>query len=131
MTEPQKSISARVISNLGIELLVQHEVYGHFHAQPMKKHGLVVCGDIVTCEPPASAPREYASADHPHPGTLRVLNVEPRTGLLQRTDRRGNAKPIAANLTRLIAVTAPKPPFDPLLIDRYTIAARHIGVNLT
>ena len=33
-------------------------------------------------------------------------------------------------MTQLVVVTAPKPPFDPLLIDRYTIAARHMGVEL-
>lgn len=129
-TLPSDKILTRVISNLGIELLVHHDVYGHFHAQPMKKHGLVVCGDQVVCAAPKTPPDHAAKAGNPHPETLRVLELAPRTGLLQRTDRRGNAKPIAANLTQLIAVTAPKPPFDPLLIDRYTIAARHMGVHL-
>jgi len=31
----------------------------------------------------------------------------------------------------LVVVTAPAPPFDPMLIDRYTVAAQHIGVDVT
>ncbi len=85
-------------------------------ASPLKKLGLLVCGDIV---------------GYYHEGGInRVTSVLERSGTLSRTDRRGQAKPVAANITQLVAVTAPKPPFDPLLLDRYTVAARHIDVDL-
>ncbi len=124
------NLTVRVISNHGIDLLVRHNEYGHFNAQPLKKHGLVVCGDSAICTAPAVPPKEYADSHTPHRESLRMLELVERTCVLQRTDRRGNAKPIAANLTQLVAVTAPSPPFDPLLIDRYTIAARHMNVKL-
>lgn len=109
---------------------MRHDTWGYFHAQPLKKHGLLVCGDLVICDLPETLPDQAASADQPHNGILRIRTVEARTGVLQRTDRQGKIKAIAANLTQVIAVTAPKPPFDPLLIDRYTIAAQHMGVKL-
>ncbi len=129
-SDTPQPLQARVIANLGIELLVYHPQAGYFHAQPMKKHGLVVCGDEVICDPPATT--EHSSGNHTdvNAETLRVRQVNTRNSVLQRTDRRGHGKPIAANLTQLVAVTAIKPPFDPLLIDRYTIAARHMGVKL-
>lgn len=130
-TPPAQSLFyTRVISNLGAELLVRHDDLGHFHAQPLKKHGLLVCGDLLICAPPKAALCSFAATDDPHSEILRVQEVAGRNSVLQRTDRRGQAKPIAANLTQLIAVSAPKPPFDPLLIDRYTIAATHMGVKL-
>lgn len=89
-----------------------------------------MCGDVVHCEPPDHLPDANSSAEQPHSHTLRITHVEPRTSVLQRTDRHGQAKPIAANLSQLVAVTASKPPFDPLLLDRYTIAARHMGVTM-
>ena len=123
-------LAARVIANLGAELLVRHPDYGYFHARALKKHGLLVCGDKVVCHSQSSLPNLNRPDGQPHPETLRVVDVTERRGVLQRTDRRGTAKPIAANLTQVVAVTAPKPPFDPLLIDRYTIAARHMEVSL-
>lgn len=92
--------------------------HGHFRtATPLKKLGLLVCGDRVTCETDQSVNR--------------VTSVEKRSSTLARTDRTGKEKAIAANITQLIAVTAPKPPFDPLLIDRYAVAANHIKVQFS
>jgi len=106
----------RVVANYGSELVLMDQ-NGQFRtATPTKKLGLLVCGDLVTCQL--------------NDGVNRVTNVEARTSTLARTDRQGREKAIAANITQLVAVTAPKPPFDPLLIDQYAIAANHIDVDL-
>ncbi|OED38281.1 ribosome small subunit-dependent GTPase A [Chromatiales bacterium (ex Bugula neritina AB1)] len=107
---------ARVIANYGGELVIMDASLSRKSAVPLKKLGLIVCGDII---------------DFIHEsGINRVVALVKRTSTLSRTDRRGQAKPVAANITQLVAVTAPKPQFDPLLIDRYAVAARHIDVDL-
>jgi len=116
LSDATAPLTARVTANFGANLLLQSSNGEPLTAPARKKFGLVVCGDTVTYE---------TDADQ-----ARVTGVLPRTSTLSRTDRRGLEKPIAANITCLVAVTAPHPPFDLLLIDQYSIAARHIGVEL-
>jgi ribosome biogenesis GTPase / thiamine phosphate phosphatase len=71
----------------------------------------VVCGDRVRWRP--------GEQD----GEGLVLGIEPRTSALERPDARGRREVLAANVTQLIAVFAPRPPADPFLIDRYLAAA--------
>ena len=52
-----------------------------------------------------------------------VLAIEPRANALERPDSRGRTEVLAANVTQLIAVCAPKPPPDAALVDRYLAAA--------
>jgi ribosome biogenesis GTPase len=73
-----------------------------------------VCGDRVTWEPQPTGAEGL------------VLIVEPRSNALQRPDSRGRIEVLAANVTQLIAVTAPKPTPDPFLVDRYLAAAREM-----
>lgn len=108
---------ARVVANHGTELTLATDNGDRIVASPKKKLGLIVTGDLVQWHP----------EEH---GNARVTGVLERHGTLARTDRLGAAKPIAANVSQLLAVTAPKPPFDTLLIDRYCIAAHNIGADL-
>lgn len=108
---------ARVVANHGTELTLSTSSAETITATPKKKLGLVVTGDLV----------RWHAEDH---GNARVTEVMPRTGTLARTDRAGNAKPIATNISQVLAVTAPKPPFDTLLLDRYCVAAANIGAEL-
>lgn len=113
--------SARVIANFGADVELLTDPGDRIIATPLKRLGMLVCGDRVSVE------------INPQAGTTsaRVCALEPRETTLARTDRNGKMKPVAANLTQLVVVTAPAPPFDPLLIDRYTVAARNIGVEVT
>lgn len=52
-----------------------------------------------------------------------IVRVLDRDRLLTRIDARGREEPIAANVTQLIAVIAPEPGVDWLLLDRYLAAA--------
>ncbi len=130
--------SARVIANYGAELVLSTDTGEYLTATNQKKLGLVVCGDLVEFkflaesstakQTPIQAPNLQGDIATGH---AQVTKIEKRISTLARTDRRRQAKPIAANLTQLVAVTAPKPPFDPLLLDRYSVAAHHIGVDMT
>ncbi len=108
---------ARVVANHGTELTLSTSSREKIIATPRKKLGLVVTGDLV----------RWQAENH---GNARVTEVLERTGTLARTDRLGNAKPIATNVSQLLVVTAPKPPFDCLLLDRYCVAAANIGAEI-
>lgn len=130
--------NARVIANFGAELVLATESGSYLTATSQKKLGLIVCGDLVDYKllTESSSTKQAASPSPNHQGEMatdqaRVTCIQPRHSMLARTDRRRQAKPIAANVTQLVAVTAPKPPFDPLLLDRYSVAAHHIGVDMT
>lgn len=136
MSNSVKPATARVIANYGAELVLADESGTVLTGIASKKLGLIVCGDLVGYDIPDTASQQPPpSADQPLPEQkqtqpVRVTELKPRSGTLARTDRRGQAKPIAANVTQLVVVTAPKPPFDPLLIDRYSVAANHIKVKM-
>lgn len=115
--EQSQAEVARVIANHGNELTLRTPSGDTFTAAPKKKLGLVVTGDLV----------RWQSETH---GNARVTEVLDRTGTLARTDRQGQAKPIATNITQVLVVTAPKPPFDTLLLDRYCVAASRIGAEI-
>ena len=108
---------ARVIANHGAELTLRTSSGKKITATSKKKLGLVVTGDLVL----------WQAEEH---GTVRVIDILERAGTLARTDRQGHAKPIATNISQVLVVTAPKPPFDTLLLDRYCVAASDIGVDI-
>lgn len=56
-------------------------------------------------------------------GTPVVEEILPRRSVLTRIDSRGRPEGVAANLSRLVVVVAPKPSPDWLLVDRYLVAA--------
>jgi len=113
------SLAARVIANYGADVELQTSQGDRLIATPLKRLGMLVSGDKVLVD--------ISEQD----GSARVSKLEPRSTTLSRTDRNGKMKAVAANVTQLVVVTAPAPPFDPMLIDRYTVAARHIGVDVT
>jgi ribosome biogenesis GTPase / thiamine phosphate phosphatase len=57
--------------------------------------------------------------------------VLPRRTALYRSNARGAAEPVFANLTRLLVVIAPAPPPDPFIADRYLAAAESAGIAAT
>lgn len=56
-------------------------------------------------------------------GTVVVEEILPRRSLLQRIDSRGRSEGVAANLSVLVVVLAPRPTPDWGLVDRYLVAA--------
>lgn len=58
-----------------------------------------------------------------------VLSVQKRTNLLARPSATGVKKPVAANITQLIIVVAPKPVLSWPLLDSYLIMAETLGLR--
>jgi len=62
-------------------------------------------------------------------GEVHVLEVLPRRTALYRTNARGRAEAVLANLTRLLVVIAPLPEPDLFVADRYLAAAASAGIE--
>jgi len=108
---------ARVIANFGTAVAVQEpQTQSVEQAVPLSRIPLLVAGDQVRTE------RESG-------GSLRVTELLTRHSVLERADRRGQLKPLAANLSHLAIVSAIKPGFDKLLIDQFCVAAQRAGVH--
>jgi ribosome biogenesis GTPase len=58
-----------------------------------------------------------------------VVARQPRDSELLRPDPRGNLKPVAANVDRIIVVIAPLPEPHANLVDRYLVAAESVGIE--
>ncbi|MBV9344967.1 MAG: ribosome small subunit-dependent GTPase A [Gammaproteobacteria bacterium] len=100
-----------VIATFGRHQLVQHADGAIESARPAGRAHDIVCGDEVRCR---------RDARH---GELHVIEVLPRRSVLYRTNSRGAAEAVLANLNRLLIVLAPLPVPDLFLIDRYLAAA--------
>lgn len=114
-----------MVANLRTSVAVQRAVEGPSaravtepveQAVPLAKLPLLVAGDRVRCEAGAG-------------GTLRVVELLPRTSVLERADHRGRAKALAANLTHLAVVSAAPPGIDTLLVDEFCVGARLAGIE--
>jgi len=77
----------------------------------------VVAGDRVVWQPSEAA------------GVIEARDE--RRSVISRPDARGNPKPLAANIDRMLLVIAPAPEPHANLIDRYLVAAVHAGVAVT
>lgn len=58
-----------------------------------------------------------------------IVALQERDNLLQRPDKFGQLKPVAANIDRIILVIAPEPEPHDNLIDRYLVAAENCGIT--
>lgn len=76
-----------------------------------------VCGDEVIC----SSDNQQAQ--------WQVHEVCARRSALYRSNARGRAELVAANLTLLVVVVAPRPEPDLFLVDRYLAAAASAGIG--
>lgn len=75
-----------------------------------------VCGDEVLCE------------RDPQHAQWQLQSVLPRRTAIYRSNLRGQAELVAANLSLLVIVVAPQPPPDLFLVDRYLAAAASAGI---
>ncbi|MBI5462326.1 MAG: ribosome small subunit-dependent GTPase A [Gammaproteobacteria bacterium] len=105
-----------VIAHFGRDLVVE-DIAGRLHlCSARKKLGRIVCGDRVRWQ--TSGPEQGV-----------VTAVDARKSLLARPDPRGEERPLAANVDRLIIVCAPEPPLSEALVDRYLVVAELIGAQ--
>jgi ribosome biogenesis GTPase / thiamine phosphate phosphatase len=108
-------ITGRVIAAFGRRYRVELENGGEVDCVTRGRKGDVACGDKV------QAVRTGA-------GTGVIEKVEPRRTLFYRSDAR-RQKLLAANVTQVVVVLAPLPPYSVDLIDRCLVAAEHAGIH--
>lgn len=110
---------AQVTAVFGRNLLVRDRAGEEHRARVRGRRLAVVCGDEVVCE---------RDATH---GEVHVTEARPRRTALYRSNLRGEAEPVLANLSRLFVVLAPVPVPDFFVVDRYISAATSAGIAPT
>ena len=113
------TFDARVTAVFGRDLLVRDAAGTEHRARVRGRRLNVVCGDDVSCE-----------SDAAH-GAVNVIEGRQRKTALYRSNARGEAEPVIANVSRLFVVFAPKPTPDLFVMDRYVAAATSASIAAT
>jgi ribosome biogenesis GTPase len=113
------SFDARVTAVFGRDLLVRDAAGVEHKARVRGRRLTIVCGDDVACE-----------GDLQH-GAVNVVETRPRRTALYRSNMRGEAEPVVANISRLFVVLAPRPVPDLFVVDRYVAAATSASIQAT
>ena len=108
--------SGRVVARFGARLIVEDEAGELHRCASRRKLGDLVCGDEVRWGRDAG-------------GECIVQERLPRHTELARPDGQGRKKVITANVDQILIVTAPRPTFNPGLVDRYLVAAEVLGIT--
>jgi ribosome biogenesis GTPase len=108
----------RVIASHGRDAVVMDDAGHRLRCRLQGRRLAVVCGDRVRW-----------IAAHADGNVGLIEEVLPRTTVLSRISQRGDAEPVAANLTQLAVVVAPAPAADFGLCDRYLAAAEWAGLK--
>lgn len=105
-----------LIANYGANLLIEAD--GRLVRCVARQHlGALVGGDRVVWQQTGASDEGV------------VVAVAPRKTILTRPDFSGELRPVAANIDQLFVVTAPRPGIQPVLIDRYLVAAETLGIT--
>jgi ribosome biogenesis GTPase len=103
------TFEAEIIAAFGRHLRVRD-------AGPHGRRLVLACGDRVLCR------------RDPQHAEVHVTDVLPRRTALWRSNLRGEAELVVANLSHLVAVIAPRPAPDYFVVDRYFAAAASSGI---
>ncbi|MEW8309029.1 MAG: small ribosomal subunit biogenesis GTPase RsgA [gamma proteobacterium symbiont of Ctena orbiculata] len=109
------ALEGRVIIRHGATLGVMNAQGKLFRCQTRQHIGHPVCGDWVI----------WQQVDQ---STGVVTALQPRSSVLSRPDYSGRHKPLAANITQLVIVLAPKLEPSGYLLDQYLVTAETIGI---
>ncbi len=113
-----ETVDGCVIAAFGRHLRVRTAAGAELRARPFGRALTIVCGDQVRCR--------IGAHEEVH-----VTEVLPRRTALYRSNARGLAEPVVANLTQLLVVLAPVPAPDLFVVDRYVAAATAAGIAAT
>ncbi|MGB8327945.1 MAG: ribosome small subunit-dependent GTPase A [Steroidobacteraceae bacterium] len=111
------SFTAQVIGAFGRGIRVRDESGAILAARPFGRRLDIACGDRVRCEHDTVHDEVHAVA---------VLS---RTSALFRSNARGQPEIVAANLSLVAVVIAPRPAPDWFVVDRYLAAATSNGIG--
>jgi ribosome biogenesis GTPase len=114
-----ETFDALVIATFGRHLLVRDPAGRELKARPFGRGLVIVAGDTVLCR------------DDPRNNETHVIELRPRRNALFRSNLRGGAEPVVANLSQLLVVLAPRPVPDLFVLDRYLSAATSGGISAT
>ncbi|HSY04538.1 MAG TPA: ribosome small subunit-dependent GTPase A [Steroidobacteraceae bacterium] len=115
----QQTLTGRVLATFGRHMLVRAAGGAELRARAFGRDLGAVCGDEVRCR------------IDPHHDEVHAIEVLPRRNALWRSNARGGAEAVVANLTRLLVVLAPLPVPDLFVVDRYLAAATAAGIAAT
>ncbi|KPK61203.1 MAG: hypothetical protein AMJ59_01790 [Gammaproteobacteria bacterium SG8_31] len=107
--------TGRVVAAFGRRVLVEDREGARHSCMLSGRRLRPVCGDWVAWQRPVDDSDGL------------VTKIDPRKTELARPSRRGDREVLAANLSQVIIVAAPRPPPDPFLVDRYLAAAEMMG----
>jgi ribosome biogenesis GTPase / thiamine phosphate phosphatase len=113
------TFDALVIATFGRHLLVRDVAGRELKARPFGRGLVIVAGDNVLCRVDART------------GETHALELRARRNALYRSNLRGGAEPVVANLSQLLVVLAPRPEPDLFVLDRYLAAATSGGISAT
>ena len=110
------SADGLVITRYGSHALVESHLGTRIHCSIRPHIESLVAGDRVIWQ-----------AEGDEQGV--VVSAYPRLSVLGRPDKRSQLKPVAANITQLIIVVAPKPVISWPLLDSYLVIAEYLNLN--
>ncbi|MFG1496795.1 small ribosomal subunit biogenesis GTPase RsgA [Saccharospirillum sp. HFRX-1] len=105
-----------VVSHYGVTTDVESDDGQRTRCHKRTNLPALVTGDVVLWQP-----------DDNNSGVITAC--QPRRSELGRPDSRGQMRPVAANVDRIIIVAAPSPRTPANLIDRYLVAAAHHDIH--
>ncbi|PTY38653.1 ribosome biogenesis GTPase RsgA [Saccharospirillum sp. MSK14-1] len=105
-----------VVSHYGVTTDVESDDGERTRCHKRTNLPALVTGDVVLWQP-----------DDNNSGVITAC--QPRRSELGRPDSRGQMRPVAANVDRIIIVAAPSPRTPANLIDRYLVAAAHHDIH--
>jgi len=109
------TVKGLVITHFGQSIIVETEAGEHITCHLRRNQSPPLVGDIVKCR----LEQEKGV----------VLEIAARRNILQRGDKHGQKKLLAANIDLLLIVMNPPPILSIALVDRYTIAAELLGIT--
>lgn len=108
---------ATVIATYGRRASVRLDDGGVCDVRLFGRRLAVVCGDRVACE------------TDPRTGEIHLTAALPRRTALYRSNLKGAAEPVVANLDQLLVAVAPRPSADWFVVDRYLSAAASASLH--
>jgi ribosome biogenesis GTPase len=111
------SLTGHVIESFGRRVVVAMPDRVHRHCKIRGRRLDVVVGDVVVVDGDPTA-EDWI-----------VVDRQARRNLFSRSNNRGEAEALAANLDQLAVVVAPVPSCDLFIADRYLAGARYAGID--
>jgi len=110
----------RIITRYGQHADVELEDESMIRCNIRRNVASLVCGDSVVWRP-------YTVNNEDFQGVIEA--VEPRTSEFVRPDFYDGLKPVAANIDRILIVSALLPDLTPNIIDRYLVAVEQLSIT--